>query len=536
MRRFLTFIATLTLFCSCIENDIPYPVVEMEVLDITIEGSVGEPVIDRVNRRITVSLPETVDIQNVKISHIKYSENATPSRDMIGTFDMRYPQYVTLSLYQDYEWVIIASQTIDRRFTVIGQIGETEWDVPRNMAKVYRRADFGLDTVTITSLRFGPTPEYEYPDASTIRNFNNETYTQTATVYNHGRREIWRLIVEPKDIQVDVQRAVPGANVIWLKAVGIDGAKTGFRYRAQGSEEWIEADESWYTSQGGVIEVALRHLKSQTTYEIIGYAISDAEESLSNVITVTTTDTFELPNAKFEEWSSIKDVYYPYLNEQSAWWGTGNPASKIAGINLTTPHTEDLAPGFSGTCAQLWSQKANVMGIGKFAAGNYFTGSFDRIVGTHGLVAFGRPYTLRPTALRGWVKYNRGVIDNRPSNVSSKIPSIGSPDRGSIYIAIGDWDYTTYGGTSESPVIVDTRDESTFFNSSNPGIIAYGEILYHDSCDWYQFEIPLEYRDFERQPTHIIIVASGSSYGDYFTGSTQSIMWLDDFELIYDYE
>ena len=175
-------------------------------------------------------------------------------------------------------------------------------------------------------------------------------------------------------------------------------------------------------------------------------------------------------------------------------------------------------------------------GFGKFAAGNLFVGSFDRIVGTNGLVAFGHKFNLRPTALRGWVKYNCGTIDCYPSGTSSKIPGIGNPDKGSIYIALGDWDYNVYGGNEESPVLVDTRDESTFFNSSNAGIIAYGELIFNESCDWFEFEIPIEWRDFDRVPTHLIIVASGSSYGDYFVGSTESIMWLDDFELVYDYK
>ena len=536
MRYFITIIAAVLALSSCIKNDIPYPVVGLEILDIEIEGAVGEPVINRTNRSITVELAENVDIRHIDITSITYSEGATASRNMIGSFDMRSPQYVTLSLYQSYEWVITASQKIDRRFTVYGQIGETEWDIPRNIAKVYRRSDYGLDTVTVTQLRFGPKPEYDYPDASTLRNFSNAEHTQTAIVDSYGRREIWRLIVEPKEVAIDITRIVSGAQVLWVKAMGIDGAQTGFRYREKGSEAWIEAGGSWYTSQGGTIEAALRHLKPETEYEVICYATSEGSEQCSNIFSATTTNSLALPNGDFEQWTKEDSVYFPYLNLESAWWGTGNPGSKIAGINLTTPCKENLAPGKSGTCAQLWSQKASVMGIGKFAAGNIFIGAFDRIVGTHGLVAFGRKFNLRPTALRGWVKYNQGTIDNCPNGTNPKIPGIGSPDRGSIFIALGDWDYNVYGGNPESPVVVDTRDESTFFNSSNSGIIAYGELIFNESCDWYEFEIPLEYRDLDREPTHMIIVATGSSYGDYFVGSAQSIMWLDDFELVYDYK
>ena len=35
-------------------------------------------------------------------------------------------------------------------------------------------------------------------------------------------------------------------------------------------------------------------------------------------------------------------------------------------------------------------------------------------------------------------------------------------------------------------------------------------------------------------PTHLVLVCSASRYGDYFTGSRDSKMWVDDFELIYD--
>lgn len=402
MKKFLTLIAAVLTLGSCIKNDIPYPVIEMDIISISAEGCTAEPEIDRANRKVTLTLAENTDIRNVKITELVVSENATLSRNMVGVFDMRYPQYVTLSLYQDYEWVIVAQQTIDRQFSVIGQIGQTEWDLSRNIAKAYRRSDFGLDTVTVTSLRFGPQPEYDYPAASALRDFSNAEHTQTATVEAFGRREIWRLIVEPKEVQVDITRAVPGAKVVWLKAIGIDGATTGFRYRVKGSEQWNELEDGWYSSRGGVIEATVRHLTPMTEYEIIGYAVSDKGEQLSNVIAVTTTETFELPNAQFNDWSIDGGSYFPYLNKDSAWWGTGNPGSAIAGINLTTPHTENLAPGMSGTCAQLWSQQANVLGIKKFAAGNYFTGSFAGISGTNGVVHFGRPFTLRPTALRGW--------------------------------------------------------------------------------------------------------------------------------------
>ncbi|MGN0007381.1 MAG: PCMD domain-containing protein [Alistipes sp.] len=535
----ISVIATALALIACIKNDIPYPVVELDITEIAVEGTSGECTIDRLSRTVVIPLAETTDIRNVRINGIKYTEGAKASNELNGVFDMRYPQYVTLSLYQDYEWKITATQIIDRRFKVIGQIGETEWDIERHIAKVHRRDDYGLDTVTVTALRFGPEPEYSWDSDRFTRpvDFSNTAYPPTVDVECFNRSELWRLFVEPKEIGIEFTRAVAGSEVIWLRALGVDGAQTGFRYRIRGESEWKEAEQGWYTSTGGTIEAILRHLQPDTEYEVVGYAKSDSGDKESEIRIIKTGALFELPNASFEEWSVTDDTYYPYSSIDKAWWGTGNPGSKIAGINISTPFSGTLHEGATGKCAQLWSQKASVMGIGKFAAGNCFVGDFAGVVGTNGLVRFGRPYTLRPTSLKGWVKYELGVIDCVPTaGTGGKTPGLGENDEGIIYFTLGDWDYTRYGGTAESPVLVDTRNEATFFNSNNEGIIAYGEIRFTASCDWYQFEIPLEYRDFDRTPTHIIIVCTSSRYGDYFVGSKSSIMWIDDFELCYDYE
>lgn len=50
---------------------------------------------------------------------------------------------------------------------------------------------------------------------------------------------------------------------------------------------------------------------------------------------------------------------------------------------------------------------------------------------------------------------------------------------------------------------------------------------------WKQFTIDLKYRDLTRKPKYIIVVASASKYGDFFTGSESSVMLIDDFELVY---
>ena len=109
MRRYLNILcAALTLWCgSCIENDIPYPVVPVEILGLEGTGfAVGQ--IDPVRRTVTLTLDERTDIERVTITSARITDKATGAEALTGTFDLRTPRYVTLSLYQDYEWTVRA--------------------------------------------------------------------------------------------------------------------------------------------------------------------------------------------------------------------------------------------------------------------------------------------------------------------------------------------------------------------------------------------------------------------------------------------
>lgn len=181
--------------------------------------------------------------------------------------------------------------------------------------------------------------------------------------------------------------------------------------------------------------------------------------------------------------------------------------------------------------------------MGKFAAGNLFVGDYVATKGTNGILTFGRPFKQRPTALKVWVKYTCGKIDR-----IDKIP-VGSdlkkddPDNGIVYIALGTWTPEEYGkdsqgemrGTQNSPLCVDTRSVTTFFKPNGKDVVGYGEYVMAANVDeWTQVTIPIAYPDKSIEPTHLMIVCSASRWGDYFTGSTKSEMWVDDFELIYD--
>ena len=202
-----------------------------------------------------------------------------------------------------------------------------------------------------------------------------------------------------------------------------------------------------------------------------------------------------------------------------------------------TEGVNDPRPGSSGQLsARLSSVFANLFGVGRFAAGNLYIGNYVRNDGTHGIINFGRPFTARPVALKGWVKYNCGAIDYITTQPPGVTLQKGDPDCGSLYVALGDWDPAVYGGTAECPVEVATRRiNETAFDKNSEAVIAYGELVLTESVDgWMQVTIPIEYRSTSRVPTHILMTFAASRYGDYFSGSSSSVLWVDDFELVYE--
>ncbi len=543
MRRSGLYILLVSALTACIENDIPYPVVECSIEEIAAEGLAGEPTIDATARKVTLPLEETTDIEAVEITACKITDEARiTDRDgetigVVGRHDLRAPLDVVLSIYQEYLWTIEAQQTIERRFTVAGQIGSTLWDEGNRTAKACVGFE-DLSHVDITGLKLGPR-DITRMSCTDVDDFNETnlylltdfTSPRRVDVTYHDRMEKWYLTVEYTDIKVSFTRVAPWSHSVWLYADGLNGTKLGFRYREEGAEEWIEVPQEEIVFDGGSFHAQVKGLLPETRYEAVAYSNDD----LSTVETFATEAVLPLPNGGFEEWSKPGKVVYPYLSEETAFWDSGNKGS--AAVNETICEgSPDIRPGSEGTVsAMLTSKFASLFGIGKFAAGNIFIGTYFNTVGTDGQVNFGRPFASHPIALRGWVKYTQGQIDKIGKVPAGTNLTTDSMDEGSIFIALGTWTPEAYGGTAESPVQVYTKDVSTFFNKDGKDVLGYGELLFTENVgEWRQFTIPIDWRDKATVPTHLIVVCSGSRWGDYFTGSSQSRMWVDDFELIYD--
>ena len=140
---------------SCIKNDIPYPRIQAQIVAFEVEGQVGQAQIDATNQVVSVQIADTVDLKKVKVTRFEITPDATASATP-DVVDLSSPIKLTLSIYQDYEWTIRATQQINRIFTVDGQIGQAVFDPYHFDAFVQVSLETDLAAVRIRELMLGP--------------------------------------------------------------------------------------------------------------------------------------------------------------------------------------------------------------------------------------------------------------------------------------------------------------------------------------------------------------------------------------------
>lgn len=344
------------------------------------------------------------------------------------------------------------------------------------------------------------------------------------------------------DISDDAVKVTQVADVdVWATSTTLAGSKAkedatgiGIEYRVAGGT-WTKV---YAGDENSSFSINLTGLTAGTTYEYRAFADNDGEGAAftsNTVYTFTTEEATQLKNAGFEDWyTDSEGALVPAASESDLYWDSGNHGSITMNINITT--NESTIKNSGNYSAKLASDYPSLFGIGKFAAGNIFIGKYLRTDGTNGVLGFGRPtFTSRPKSLSGYVKYNPGAIDKTSSEASDCVK--GENDKGIIYIAL--LDETTESDSGETfPVIIKTKSsERRLFSKDESKVIAYGEWTSTSATStdntMTKFEIPLEYKRTDKKPTAILIVCSASYWGDYFAGSTESVMYIDDFTLNY---
>ena len=559
MKKILIYTIAVLGLTACISNDIPYPVLVPNITEMQVEGS-SDIEINYDKRTVTIHMPETADLRKVDISSVKIDTDvAVPSVEITGEHDFSKSGFsVTFRVYADeYIWRINAVREIERYFTVKGQIGSSAID-PENcrvVVNVSKKTD--LKNIEVTSLKLGPKDGISvYSPAlnQIVGSFIDLSSPYKVDVTAFDVKESWRIYAEVVESSVTIGKVNAWTTEAYVSSTGVMGMENGFQYRVKGADTWNDVPETDITADGGSFTANIKGLSPETDYEVIAYCGNER----TNPVDFTTASAVQLPNRSFEYTSLVAGTgYYKFYDPscgveegKNMFWGSGNGegsegvnGSANLGIVITFVDTEDKVDGKQSVCAKT-SQMA-----GMLAAGNLFTGQFRELVGTKGgMVNFGRPWTTRPKALKLYCKYSTGkmdIINGMPVGVNL---TTSDYDRAQIKFALGTWNYRTYGGTPDSPVLINTTDEKTFVDfSTDKSTIANGDlIIYNDgysinkgtkvsgSTDgWIEYTIPLQYRDMETIPTHIVISCAASQFGDYFSGCSRSQLWLDAFELIY---
>ena len=293
----------------------------------------------------------------------------------------------------------------------------------------------------------------------------------------------------------------------WTSDTQPDGL--GFQYRPAGGE-WkdVEADVT-ANAEKKTFSAELRGLSAGTACQF--RAVSAGQKSAP--VQFTTEEEQSVPNMGFDSWS---DQY-----TLTGGWDSANKGSGLMNVYPTVQETSDLAVEGDGKSAARLESK-NVIFVG-LAAGNLYTGQYIGMSGIGAELDWGVKFTSRPLALKGSYKYMPKNIDQAKDPYTGLK---GQPDTCQIQILLTDWD---------KPFRVNTSS-STFVDFENdPHIIAYGRLEDSRTMESYDdFTVRLEYRNTERKPKYIVIVAAASKYGDYFTGGVGSTLLVDEFSLVYD--
>lgn len=547
--KILYYLFCLLLVSSCkIENDIPYPIVDGSIQVFETEGqcdangnSSTQTTINKNERTVSLYVDDTVDLTKLRITKLTVSNDATLIID--STLCNNYSKFPTtgfesldaipvssdtrvdfsksvqmiLRTYQDYVWTFNIQQIINREIVLENQIGNAIIDEINQNAIIYVSADQPLDRIKATTFKLGGTHGTVTPDptASETFDFSMPVTFQVKCGWEETSRN-WNVFVYHSDGDATTEAGIfPRATNATLSGSIQSGKRPTITYKKATDSDWNTVADADIEIKGTSYTSTLQGLEPGTDYQ---YTIQiSGSDDYSN--TFTTAPATPLTDGSFDNWHQVDKLWNPWVSGGESFWDTGNKGAITISDSNSIP-TEETCDG-NGKAASLES-KYLVM---KFAAGNIFTGSYVKTVGTNGVLSFGREFSSFPSKLRINYKYTSATIDKVGEDAFSYLK--GRPDSCHIYIALTDWD---------EPREIRTRpSERQLFDKTDSKIIAYAELIQGSSTSSYQQEdLVLNYRYTDRTPKYIVVVATASKYGDYFTGGVGSKLLIDNFELIYE--
>ena len=551
LTRILGMLAlTACILTSCaIENDIPYPIIEASIESMTVEGQRGADqntftaaTINKSARTVTLYVNDGVDISRLQILSLKtttgaelvvddpnvcedYSKFPTSGFASLDSIPLssntrvNFSQPVTFTLrtYQDYQWKVTVNQIIQRDIEIDGM---TDYviDTTTRTVIIYVDPETDRTNLNVKKLNLGGEYGRVSPDPTLQKDYSKPSTFNVSCSWEEYSYE-WTVYVYPDSGESSSSSTEAFAMTTRATVNGkIQSGKTPVvEYRKESETSWITVPSANVNVSSNTFSATLTGLSASTTYK---YRIS-GDGKIGNEQTFTTAPATPLENGSFDEWSSEAaangTLWQPWST--ASFWDTGNKGATTIADSNSVP-TSETCNG-SGKAASL-ETKWVVM---KLASGNIFTGSYVRTDGTNGVLSFGREFKSFPSKLRINYKYTSATIDKIGEDALEYLK--GRPDSCHIYIALADWN---------QPLEIRTRpSERQLFDKNDSHVIAYAEYIRGNSDSQYQQkDLVLNYRYTNRTPKYILIVASASKYGDYFTGGVGSKLLVDNFELIYD--
>lgn len=562
----LLTLLVLVLSSCTIKDDFALPLRKVYITAFEVEGQCGPDgkgvagaSINNETRTIDVYVCDTVDIRRLKVLNFAADKNAIITLEGEGNnapssfpehgvdtttigdvrLDFTQPVKFVLHTYQEYEWTVNVHQIINREVSLSGQVGHAVIDPINENVIVYVSTSQSLIDVKVHQFTIGGEHGTVSPDPTLEESCNFSRMTTYDVKYGYSNEiHQWHLFVYQTDAVIGTSASAFARSVSATISGNMqNGTKPVIEYRVSGTEEWnqypidqVDINASNYTAE-------LTGLAPNTTYD---YRVT-AGESATSTLTFTTAPAEQLENSSFDRWSmegsGKKARYNPWGDGDNRYWDTGNRGATTVGASNSTYVTEG-----NRTYANLQSKYIVI----KFAAGNIFTGEYLMTDGTNGILSFGRPFKSFPTHLQFEYRYQTSQI-NKGSNswdeAYRKYMSredyeglLGKPDSCQVFVAlIGDKDEEEFDG-KVYPFVVRTRPATLkLFTFDNENVIAYGSFVQGKSVnDWTQMIVPIQYKYKNRTPKYIVIVASSSKYGDYFTGGDESLLQLDNMKLLYE--
>lgn len=565
-----------TLACalvSCaIPDDIPYPTVESAITAISVEGQCdatgsgyADAVIDKATRTVHLYVNDSVDITHLRIKQLEVVNDAVVVIDSVeylhnDTYtptgftvagkkepiyvNARRPVTVTLHTYQDYEWTLTVEQVVNREIEVEGQVGNAVIDPDTRVAIVYVSESQDISKIKVRKFKLGgdrgtvePDPTKEASVDFTSHRRYYVTYGWSDLVY------IWTVYVYTTEGVIEPTAAVTetAKGACLISGSRPNGAQPAVAYKAQSDANWITvAAGQVKTPTATSYQVELNDLHSDTPYL---YRVTIGSKVIEGGPFYFQGE--QLENSSFDRWHTEgegkKALYLPWAEGDTPYWDTGNHGATTVGASNSTYADEG-----GRRYANLQSKFIAV----KFAAGNIFTGQYLETDGTNGVLSFGRPFSSRPAKMQFDFQYQTSTITKSSNwydvyeqyidrNMYEHLK--GQPDSCSVYIALGDWKPDRYVSSfssvnTECPYLIRTRPEAGkihLMDMNSPNLIGYAQLTCGDNVtQWTTETLDIHYRN-NRIPTTVIVVASSSKYGDYFTGGESSLLKIDNIKLLY---